>query len=639
MKRRSFLTAAGVAGVSCVMGRAAAPRELRGESGKEKKQGKGGKRPNFLWILSEDNSKHYLKLFDAMGTGAPNIERMAAEGIVFTRAFSNAPVCSVARTTLMTSTLGPRVGFQYHRKLGLARLPKGLKMFPGYLRGAGYYATNNRKKDYNVVEGKGVWDESSGKASWRKRPTKDTPFFHMESTGVSHEGRLHFGAGQMKSGSTKTDPAKVTLAPYHPDTPLFRYTYARYHDCMKGVDQHVGKTVAALKADGVLEDTFVFYFGDHGGVLPRSKGYVYESGLHVPLVVRVPENWKHLVPLKRGTRTEGFVSFVDFGATLLHLAGLDVPKQMDGKAFLGAGITVKDLAGRDEAFGYADRFDEKYDLCRSLRKGRYKYIRNYQAFYPDGLQNNYRYRMLAYQEWRTLYRAGKLNAAQRQFFEGKAVEGLYDIETDPHEVRNLAGDAKHAKRLADMRGRLRGRVKGMPDLSFFPESFLVGMAAKALDDGAAFGQRHKAEIGRLVDVADLSLRPFDEAKDELAKAVASKDRWERYWGLIACSCFGAAAKPLVAAARARLKDDEPLVRVRAAEFLAIVGAEDPRPTLYDVLNTSESLVEALLAFNTAIFVHDHLKGYRLDVKQLKMKMKVNRGEVKRRVDYLKAGRG
>jgi uncharacterized sulfatase len=587
-------------------------------------------RPNFVWILSEDNSKHYLKLFDQHGAPAPNIEALARDGVVFDRAFSCGPVCSVARTTLATGCYGPRIGTQYHRKSKMAAMPEGLQMFPAYLRQAGYYATNNSKKDYNAVEGKGVWDESSGRASWRNRPSKDTPFFHMQSYGMSHESSLHFKESQMQEGGLQTSPDAVTLADYHPDTPTFRYTYARYHDRMGAIDEAVGSLVARLKEDRLLEDTFIFYFGDHGGVLPGSKGHIYEAGLHVPLVVRIPDKWRQLVTLNRGTRTTGFVSFIDFGPTLLHLAGLEVPKQMDGKPFLGPDISEQQLTARDETYGYADRFDEKYDLCRSLRKGRYKYVRHYQAFYPDGLQNNYRYKMLAYEEWRKLYHEGKLNAAQRQFFEPKPVEALFDIETDPHEVNNLADDPAHAETLKDLRERLQRWVKGMPDLSFYPESYLVD---HALDNAVAFGQQHADEIASLVDVADLSLLPFAEANTEMEKALAASNPWKRYWALMACSCFGEEAESLVPAAKELLDDSERLVRVRAAEFLGIVGAVDPRRTLYETLNTTGSNVEALLIFNTVVFFNDRTPdGYPFDLKALKMQ--ATGGQVGRRIEYL-----
>ncbi len=588
-------------------------------------------RPNFVWILSEDNSKHYLRLFDENGAATPHIDALAQAGVVFERAFSCSPVCSVARTTLITGCYGPRIGTQYHRRLKMAAMPPGLRMFPAYLRQAGYYTTNNSKKDYNAVEGEGVWDESSKRATWRKRPSADTPFFHMQSYAMSHESSLHFKRAQMKLDELGAPPDGVAVAPCHPDTPTFRYTYARYHDRIGLIDEAVGKLVAGLEQDGLLEDTFIFYFGDHGGVLPGSKGYIYEAGLHVPLVVRIPSNWKHLVRLERGTRTQGFVSFVDFGPTLLHLAGLDVPEQVDGRPFLGPGVSREQLAARDEAFGYADRFDEKYDLCRSLRKGRYKYIRNYQAFYPDSLQNNYRYNMLAYQQWRSLHRQGKLNPAQRRFFEPKAVEALYDLEADPYEVNNLAGDPAHRSTLRDLRGRLQSRVKGLPDLSLFPESYLVD---HAMDNPVGFGRAHAQRIARLVDVADLSLLPFEQAKAGLEGALASSDRWQRYWALIACSCFADAATSLVPAAKGRLEDSEPLVRVRAAEFLGIVGAADPRPTFYEVLATTDSPVEALLTLNSVVFFHDRTtKPYRFDVSKLDMRVKG--GQTERRISYLR----
>jgi arylsulfatase A-like enzyme len=569
--------------------------------------GAGAERPNFVWLISEDNSKHYMKLFDENGAPTPEIEKLAEHGLVFEHAFSNSPVCSVARTTLITGCYAPRIGTQYHRRSVMVPMPRGVRMFPAYLRDAGYYTTNNKKKDYNAIEGRGVWDESSGKATWRNRKPGQ-PFFHKQSFPVTHESSLHFSEKTMKGEKTITNPATVFVNPNHPRTPTFRYTYARYHDRIRQMDALIGGIVDQLEEDGLLEDTFVFYFGDHGGVLPGSKGYVYESGIHVPLVVRVPENWAHLVDAKIGSRVGGFVSFIDFGPTLLNLASIDVPEGVDGRPFLGKNVSMDEVNRRDEAFGYADRFDEKYDLVRTLRKGRFKYMRNYQPFNFDGLQNDYRYKMLAYAEWRELYRAGKLNRVQSRFFEGRAPEALYDLDADPHETKNLASDPDHARVLADLRRRLADRVKGMPDLSLFPESYLVD---EAFENPTAFGRSHKARIGRLVDVADLSLVPFGKARSAIEAALSSADPWRRYWGLIVCSAHRKSAMPLVGKAKALAADDaELLVRARAAEFLALVGAADPGPVLEDVLLRSESTVEANLILNTAVLLRDGKPGYK-----------------------------
>ena len=586
------------------------------------------KRPNFVFIVSEDNSIHYLRLYGNKLGITPNIERLADNGLTFNHAFSGAPVCSVARSTLATAMHAPRVGFQYHRKSALASLPPGVKPWSQVLRENGYYTTNNAKTDYNFnVNRKEVWDMSSNKATWRNRPNKAMPFFHMQSFADSHESRLHFPLKQMET-PTKTSPDDVMLQPYFPDTPIMRYTKARYYDRIRVIDSQVGKIVNQLKEDGILEDTFVFYFGDHGGVMPRSKGYAYESGLHVPLVVRIPENFKKLIDHKRGTRTNGFVSFIDFGPTVLNLASISVHKELDGQAFFGKGVSAADLANRDEVFGHADRFDEKFDMVRTYRKGKWKYIRNYQSYYADGLQNNYRYRQLAYDNWRNLYRAERLNPVQRQFFERRSVEQLFNLEKDPHEVTNLAADPAQSKRLAEMRELLKNKMKSINDLSFYPENRMV---TTALNDGVAFGREHSKQISRLSDLADTALRPFSEVKQALASSLQSKGALRRYWALKVCSNFGEKAKSLAIAAMPLLNDENLMVRVRAAEFLGSIKAVDPMPTLYSVVNNAETEQALMIAFNTIVYLRDQV-GHKYDPE--KVKLKFNKGEVYRRVQYL-----
>ncbi|MBL9161048.1 MAG: sulfatase-like hydrolase/transferase [Verrucomicrobiales bacterium] len=559
-------------------------------------------RPNIVWIVSEDNSKHYLKLFDPEGTETPNIEALAREGITFTRAFSNAPVCSVARTTLATGCYAPRLGTMSHRRLEPAKLPEGLRLFSGLLREAGYYTSNNSKEDYNTAKDPAAWDDSSKKASWRNRPDPAQPFFHMESHAESHESSLHFDPGIMATEMTAHDPDKVTLPPYFPDTPLFRYTKARYLDRIRLIDDIVGATVAKLEADGLLDDTIIFYFGDHGGVLPRSKGYLYETGLHVPLVIRIPEKWQYLSPLAPGSSSGAFVSFIDFGPTVLHLAGVKVPDLMDGRPFLGEGITPAGLATRDSAFGSSDRFDEKYDLSRSLRKGDWKYVRNYQPYQPEALQNNYRYQMAAYREWRDLYDEGRLGADQRAFFEAKSPEALYDLANDPHETRNLAADPAHRDRLLAMRNDLRERLKAMPDLGFYPESVLV---AEAMNDPVAWGRARAPEIAALIDTADLMLAPCVENEEALRVALKSENASIRFLAATVCSAYGVEATELIDAVRPLLRDAHVPVRIRAAEFLGLAGAIDPRPALVGIHNGTDDPVERLIALQSAALFHEH----------------------------------
>ena len=586
-------------------------------------------RPNVVWIVSEDNSHHYLKHFFESGAPAPNIEAMAAHGITFDHAFSNAPVCSVARSTLATGCLGPRIGTQFHRKHTIATLPQGLRMFSELLRDAGYYTSNNSKTDYNATPSKEAWDESSRTASWRKRRSPNQPFFHMESHAQSHESSLHFSQEVFENEETTTDPESVKLADYFPNTAKFRYTHARYHDRMAVIDEIVGSTISKLKEDGLLEDTFVFYFGDHGGVLPRGKGYIYESGLHVPLVVRVPDKWQHLIDRKNGSRAPGFVSFIDFGPTVLNLAEVKVPEQMDGIPFLGKGITAVEVDARDECYGYADRFDEKYEFIRSLRKGKYQYIRYFQPFLPDGLQNNYRYRMLAFTEWRDLYEDGKLTGSQLQFFQSKPVEQLFDAEADPHEINNLASDPRYANVLKDLRTRLATQMRALPDLSFYPESKLVSV----MGDPVGFGQKHKAEIAQMADIHDLALLPFSAAEARLIAALESDNVWLRYSAAMTCSEIGAEATSLAEKVIPLIHDNSLVVRIRAAEFLGLINTIDPQPILADIVNRTSNPVEAGEALNSIVYFRDcHQPAYPIDA--VLLKPVTTSDIITRRIDYL-----
>ncbi len=589
-------------------------------------------RPNFVWLISEDNSKHYLKLFDQHGADTPNIRRLAESGLVFENAYSNSPVCSVARTTLLTGCYAPRIGAQYHRRAKLVPMPKGLNPFPQYLREAGYYTTNRRKTDYNVVAGKKIWNESSNRASWRNRKPGQ-PFFHKQSFSVSHEGSLHFPRRVFENEKTNTDPKSVFVHPYHPDTKVFRYTNARYRDRIMMMDEQVGKVIKQLEDDGLLDTTFIFYFGDHGGVLPRSKGYAYETGVHVPLVVHIPTKFRHLVDQKPGSKVGGFVSFIDFGPTLLNLAGIGVNKEFDGRPFLGEGVKSDDVEKRNEVFCYADRFDEKYDLVRTIRKGKFKYIRNYQPFNFDGLQNNYRYKMLAYQEWRQLYRQGKLNKAQSHFFEPRPAEELYDLENDPYEINNLAKKEAYRETLELLRDRLTQHVKSTRDLSFFPENYLV---ENAFQNPTGFGKTNEKRIAELVDIANLSLESSGQKRSRLSQAINSNDPIKRYWGWISCTAGRVESSDFLLKQIQEIKQGENvLVRVRAAEYGAIVHKKDATKAIVDCLKESKDGVEASLILNTLVLLRDGSTGLKFEVKKSDLNSDVLKNDnVKRRLQYL-----
>lgn len=488
-------------------------------------------------------------------------------------------------------------------------MPDGLKMFPEYLREAGYYTTNNSKEDYNFIKSENVWDESSRTASYKDRKSRQ-PFFHVQNFGTTHEGQLHFTEAHMQEKATEIATENDAIFPYHPDTPIYRFTNAYYRSLHKKVDQ-IGDFIKQLGEDGLMENTIIFYYGDHGGGLPRSKGYIYESGLSVPMVAYIPEKWKHLSPVKVGSRTDAFVQFIDLAPTVLNLAGVDIPEQIDGKAFLGEGVSQDDLNERNTTFGYADRFDEKYDLVRSLRKGKYKYIRNYQPFNIDALFNFYRYKMLAYKEWKELFEDGKLNEQQEQFFKARAPEALYDIEKDPHELQNLAAGPSYESTLFELRTDLQRHVKSMPDLSFYPESYFL---EAGLSNPVAFGQQNKTEIAELIDIADLGLQSFEESKEEIAEALKSDNPWKRYWALLVCSSFGKESYPFFKMAVQMSKEDkENLVRLRAVEFLMLHVQNVPTDLILEIVENAKSETETNLVLNSIALLKTVKSDFRINI--------------------------
>lgn len=590
-------------------------------------------RPNIVWLTTEDNSACWYRLYNPEhGAPMPNVERLAKEGLVFNNAYSCGPVCSVARSTIISGCYGPRTGAQYHRKIKPVDLPAGLKPFPAYLREAGYYTSNNKKTDYNYsISKKEAWDESSAQASYRNRKPGQ-PFFHVQNWMTTHESRLF--RDLPKGTEMVVDPDDVKLFPYHPDTPIFRKKYAQYLTLQTIVDAEMGKLISQLEKDGLLDDTFIFHYGDHGGVLPGGKGYAHNDGLQTAMVVYIPKNWQHLVPAPRGSRIDGFIEFVDLAPTVLNLAGVDIPAQMDGRPFLGKGVSLDELNRRDTAFGYAERFDEKYDMVRFLRKGNFTYWRSYQPFNFDGLYNFYRYKQPAFVEWSELARAGKLNEAQRQFYEARPPEMLFDLSRDPHEVHNLADDPAYADKRVEMRRALQQKVKALPDVGFFPEPVFLRESG---GDGEAFGRKNRDQISKLVGIADLQLHPFPEVKPQIKKALSSKVPMERYWALITCSAFGEQAAPFYEQAKAMAhQDTNRLVRTRAAEFLGLTAQENPMPILADVLNETTDPDEANLICNTVVLLRDGKPGYEFDPASVSSAPWVNdKGLVDHRRSYLR----
>jgi arylsulfatase A-like enzyme len=426
--------------------------------------GSAGRRPNILWLVSEDNNP-YIGAYGDPVARTPAIDRLAREGILYENCFSQAPVCAPSRFTIITGMYATSCAPANHMR-ALGKGPRGLRGFPAYLRQAGYYCTNNAKTDYNTeIDLKDAWDESSGQAHWRKRPA-GRPFFAVFNHNITHESQV-FPEAQARHApvALPVDPARVRIPAYVPDTPETRRDRANYYDLMSRLDTQLAAKLKDLEDAGLAEDTIVFYYGDNGGVLPRSKRFTYDSGLHVPLIVRFPDKWKHLAPAAPGSRIAAPVTFVDFAPTVLSLAGVEPPSHLQGKAFAGA----RNAGPQEYAFSFRDRMDERYDMCRTARDARYRYIRNYHPHRIWGQHVQYLWQQTGMAVWERLYREGRLNAAQSIFWQQKPEEELFDLATDPDEVNSLARDPAHQARLQRMRKALEQHLLEIRDNGFIPE--------------------------------------------------------------------------------------------------------------------------------------------------------------------------
>lgn len=589
-------------------------------------------RPNFVWLMAEDVAPHFVGLFnEGKGAQTPNLERIACKGVVFNNAYSNAPVSSAARSTLITGCYAPRLGASWHRKLEQVPMPEGLDMFPTYLRRAGYHTSNAAKTDYNCFLDQNAWDQIKGKmGEWRNRPDKDQPFFFVRTNATCHESCLHFSVEKMESTATEHNPAEVNLLPFHPDTRTFRYSYATFYDRIKQVDEELGILMDMLEEDGELDDTFIFYFGDNGGSLPGSKGYTGETGLKVPFVVYIPEKWRERLPLPVGCRTDGFVSFMDFGPTLLHLAGVDVPEEMDGTPFLGTDISVEDLDKRNVVYGYGDRFDELYAFNRTVRKGNMKYSRNFLPYHPKSLFAAYRYKQMAFREWEELYKRGKLTDVQKRFFEPQGPEELYDLSVDPFETHNLASDPAYAGKLRRMRDLLEDNLVSKNDLGLLPESVWL---EEGRSNPSGYGKQSHGRIKRLLETADLQLLPYKSGRRKAEKSLFSADCAERCWALTACVWWKEYDPKLSGQVERMLSDPNVLVQSRAAVYLAVVDGKNPVDAMKRSLRQARIGAETLWILNDMAYLKS--RNPELDFSLTEEDVPVKCQSSDWRVDYLK----
>ena len=538
--------------------------------------------PNILWIVSEDNSPWLGSYGDPVAT-TPRLDALAAEGIRYTRAYSNAPVCAPSRAALITGAYPIAFGTEHMRSS--FKTPAEIRFYPSYLREAGYYTSNNYKKDYNTDDRPDAWDESSRQASYRNR-AEGQPFFHIANLHVTHESRLHRG-----DTAQNHDPAAVQLAPYHPDTPAARNDYAVYYDRLEDLDGEVGEILDQLEADDLADSTIVFYYSDHGGAVAGTKRFLTEGGLHVPMMIRVPEQYRQLLSYDAIGTVDRPVSFVDLPATLMHIAGIETPVHM-------VGSSVLQQSDNRYVFAYGGRMDERSNLVRSVSDGEYRYTRNYLPHRPYGRRLEFLWNAPLMQTWASEYEAGNLNADQSAFFEPREAEELYNIGEDPFELVNLAEQPEYAAKLKELSGALTAWQVEQRDAGLIPEPMLTELDQQGFIRDYVTSNNYPVE--EIVHLAQMAGERDAGNLDELLEQLQSGHPVKTYWAATGLLLLGQNAETALAMIESVLDEVEPCTGIVLAELLIGFERTAEATTYLARVLQSDNLMVRLQAMETIV---------------------------------------
>lgn len=555
-------------------------------------------RPNILWLTCEDNNVNWVGCYGNPHADTPNIDALAAEGVQYMHCYANAPVCAPSRSTWITGVHALSMGTHPMR----SRYPiphDTIKYYPDLLKQAGYYVGNAKKTDYNIggrSDGD-AWD--TNKLDWKKLKQQQ-PFFMVVNNTKSHESKA-FG----DVNHTTHRPDDVQLAKYHPDVPDIRKNYAHYHDQMKKMDADIGKALAELEASGMAENTIVIHNSDHGGVLPRSKRFLFNSGTHCPLIIRVPEKFKHLRPAEPGSKVDDLVSFIDMTKTWLNICGAETPEYLQGNVFLG-----KDKQTRDYHVSFRARMDERCDNVRAIRDRKFLYIRNYMPYAPWGQHLNYLWNMKATQAWEQEFKQGKTDAITGRFFGTKPMAELYDTTVDPDNVHNLIDDPKYQADVERLSGALDAWQRENFDSALMPETELVQRAEKhgktiyeLVRDPALY------DLKRYQELSALALKQNPGNRSIFYCALAEADPALRYWAMVGLFNLQGTAEIDLKFVADYLDDESHHVRAMAAWILYRGGDRQAAQACWNEMLKNDSYA-SLKILNIIDWIGDGTEPYR-----------------------------
>ncbi len=531
-------------------------------------------KPNILWITTEDISPH-LGCYGREYAYTPTLDKMAKEGVLFRNAYASASVCTPARSSIITGMYASTLGTQHLR--GQVPLSKNVKCFTEYLREAGYCCTNFNKTDYNFEVPPNAWDyngsipyDSLVIAHLANMPSEN-PFFCVFNLSLTHQSKTRYGIETLNEINSKLPvearhhPNKVPIPPYYPNTPEVRTNLAALHTQISVMDMRVKEILKQLEESGLSENTIIFFYSDHGDGLPRHKRWLYHSGIQVPFIVKFPEKYQHLSPVKPREEVTSLINFVDLAPTMLAITGCDIPEMLPGKVFLGP-----DREERQYTFAIRDRVDEVYEFSRSVSDGNYQYIRNFAHDKPRMQWSNYSEITPIRKELRKLHKSGKLdNQTGWLIQDSKPVEELYDIKTDPYQMNNLANDPKYQEKLEKMKKALFDWMIANQDLSFIPEPLMRSMAGHqspmdVLTDNELF------PFKKMLFIADLKGRGKTHLED-LITGLSDPSPAVRYWSAAGISALKEKARPAVEPLKSLLYDNYSIVRIAAADALCKAG--------------------------------------------------------------------
>jgi arylsulfatase A-like enzyme len=534
--------------------------------------------PNILWLTFEDTSPEFIGCYGNKVAKTPVMDKLAADGIRFTSAYSTGSVCSPSRSALIIGCKTYTLGTGNHRSN--YPIPDTMTGFPKYLHDAGYYTTNNSKTDYNTSAARRIiqesWDESSGQAGWWKR-RDGQPFFAVFNSMSSHQSRtMTEPFAQYKkqvidqlAESQQTKDADVLLPPFYCDSPEMRKQTARIYNSITKTDTEFGELLARLEKEGLRENTIIFVFADHGEGMPDAKTNGKGLGHLVPFIAWFPEKYKHLSPWKQaGAVTDEKIDFVDLAPTVLSLAGVAIPAYMQGRSLVGqTGLPDRRTAEPPYLFLSSDRSDESYDLTRTVIKGHYTYTRVFMPYIPELRYLQYMDVGEITQHIRSDFKDKKLNKVQQQMLLSRPAEFLYDLEKDPWEIDNLATKKSYGTLLNEFRTQLRSNVLSQRDVLFLPE-YEIANLSKTTNAYTYRQQDANYPIRDIYEVASLS--GFHDAAT-LTKQIGllkSGNPIVRYWALMGLrSQPKPALVPYQAPLTEALTDSYPLNQVIAASIL------------------------------------------------------------------------